>query len=162
MLLAHARTCRSRRCVNELASFGCPSPRGCSTLLDDCPRPLGQCWPWRRCPGVVRPDRPSTSTRPATRLTDSSSIFGGPINFFLGDPITEEFTQPELEPALPDDRDRKRTRRAKTRSSSSSSRSGAIAYLPDNPRGEQVEMVPSARPPPPTLTRVQASVSVSR
>jgi hypothetical protein len=66
----------------------------------------------------------------------------------LGDPITEEFTQPELEPVLP--ADRTAADGAETEDDDDDVdeiivqffENGSIAYLPDNPPGEQVEMVP--------------------
>jgi hypothetical protein len=60
----------------------------------------------------------------------------------LGDPITEEFTQPELEPALPGDRTTEEEAESEDEIIVQFFENGAIAYLPDNPPGEQVEMVP--------------------
>ena len=60
----------------------------------------------------------------------------------LGDPITEEFTQPELEPSLPDDRTTQADEDSEEEIIVQFFEYGAIAYLPDNPPGEQVEMVP--------------------
>lgn len=57
----------------------------------------------------------------------------------LGEPITEEFTQDGIEPAAPG------TPTAQTDADEvivQYFENGAIAYLPDNPPGEQVEMVP--------------------
>ena len=60
----------------------------------------------------------------------------------LGDPITEEFTQPELEPALPSYRTTDEDAEGKDEIIVQFFENSAIAYLPDNPPGEQVEMVP--------------------
>lgn len=60
----------------------------------------------------------------------------------LGDPITEEFTQPELEPALPGERTTDDDAENEDEIIVQFFENGAIAYLPDNPPGEQVEMVP--------------------
>ncbi len=60
----------------------------------------------------------------------------------LGDPITEEFTQPALAPAAPG------TPRANSDDEEiivQYFENGAIAYLPDEPPGEQVAMVPIGR-----------------
>jgi hypothetical protein len=64
----------------------------------------------------------------------------------LGDPITEEFTQSELGPTLPDDPPKDDDDRAAEEDEDEIIvqffENGAIAYLPENPPGEQVEMVP--------------------
>ena len=60
----------------------------------------------------------------------------------LGEPITEEFTQPALKPALPGDRDAQEEDEGEDEIIVQFFENGAIAYLPDKPPGEQVEMVP--------------------
>jgi hypothetical protein len=60
----------------------------------------------------------------------------------LGNPITEEFTQPELEPALPGEQESDSSDEEADEIIVQFFENGAIAYLPENEPGEQVEMIP--------------------